>query len=216
MSFKDARKLIRNSINVLRGAKNNSLVVVTKDLEAKMKKRIFQRGQTASGGKIGKYSKKPMYVSLEGAKKQYGSQISQGGLRGQGKPDKKGKFKKGVKSINISTGKANKSKSFFKNGKPRASMYFATGYSGFRQAVGRQNSYVDLHLTGGTEKAIQTGKRGNRVVLGFVSNRSFTLAEILEKKYDNKNIFSPSKAEERNTRNEFLKEVVRNLDKVVR
>lgn len=215
MSIADAKKLIRNSINVLRKTKNNALVVVTKELEGTMKKRIFDRGRSVGGGKIGSYSTKPMYVSKEGAKKQYGSQINLGGLTPQGKPDEKGKFRTGVRSYNIETRRAGRSKSYFKNGKKRNSRYFAGGYREFRKAVGRQNKYVDLNLTGTLEKSITTGKRGNRVVLGFIRDRELLLAERHEKKY-RKSIFSPSRTEEKVTRTNFLKEIVLNLDKAVR
>lgn len=194
MNLGDAKKLIRNSINVLRRSKNNALVVVTKELEGTMKKRIFERGQSVGGGKIGKYSRKPMYVSKEGAKSQYGSQIRQGGIRPRGKNSKRSKFK---------------------NGNPRRSAYFAGGYAEFRKAVGRQSSYVDLSLTGSLMSSIQTGTRQNRVVLGFVSDRKFRLAEYHEEKYG-KSIFSPSRTEEKVTRTNFLKEIVRNLDKAVK
>lgn len=194
MSFKEAKQLIRNSINVLRNAKGNALLVATKKLEATFKRRIFTQGKASNNSKIGTYSTEPMYVSLAGAKSTYGSQIRTSSLRGKG---------------NSGSGK-------FKNGKNRRSMYFPDGYSGFRKQMGRQNKFVDLNLTGSTEKSIQTGKRANnRVVMGFISNRKTSIADNLERKYG-KSIFAVTKSEEKDTRTDFLEEVVRNLDRVVR
>ena len=43
-------------------------------------------------------------------------------------------------------GKTGKSK--FKNGKPHQTRYFADGYKGFRNTIGRQTKFVDLSLVG--------------------------------------------------------------------
>ncbi len=89
---------------------------------AQMGERIFDDGRTTDGTVIGQYDDTPMYVSMSAIPKPKGAPT--------GKP--------------LAVG----GKSKFKDGTPHKSKYFATGYKGYRENVGRQTAYVDISLTG--------------------------------------------------------------------
>lgn len=162
---------------------NKVKVVPMLELNANLRKRIFVDGK-AENGKIGSYSTKPSYVSVEGQKNRTGSQVSNKGLKARGKyGDTK-----------------------FKNGKQRKSAYFETGYAGLRKALGRQNRFVDLNLTGNLEKSIVVGTRAKGVSLGFKDSESAKLAGYHEEKFG-KDIFNVTESEE--------KEVIKAIDEMV-
>ena len=156
-------------------------------LEAQYKRRIFLTGRTTNGRRIGKYSEKPIYVSVEGAKKRYGSQIRSSSLKPSGK-NKRPKFQ---------------------NGKRKKSQYFEDGYKGFREQVGRQTKHVDLNLTGDLQSSIKTGKRQRSVRMGFLNPSAADLVDNLEAKYGD--VFTVSKAESEAVTS-FLK---KNLEKQI-
>lgn len=169
----NVKKTFENLRNGLKTIVGDGIVLGYKEMEPVYQKRIFTNGQTTSGSRIGKYSKKPAYYSLT-LKSKLKGRVSTGGL----KP----------------LGKAGSDK--FSNGKKHKSMYIGTGYHGFRAAVGRQNNTVDLNLTGALSKSIQVGKKGGRTVYGFTNDEKAELAENLEKKYKGKKIFLTSRNEE--------------------
>lgn len=115
---------------------------------AQMGERIFDDGRTTEGTTIGKYDDTPMYVSMLANPKPKGAPT--------GKPSGKTRKKKVTKFVNevgtaietttIQVAVGGKSK--FKDGTPHKSKYFATGYKGYRENVGRQTGYVDLKMTG--------------------------------------------------------------------
>lgn len=113
-----------------------------------MGQRIFDDGRTTDGTVIGQYDDTPMYVSMSAIPKPKGAPT--------GKPSGKTKTKKVFKfnSETSSSGTIQKvqvavgGKSKFKDGSPHKSKYFATGYKGYRENVGRQTAFVDLKMTG--------------------------------------------------------------------
>ena len=151
--------------NVLE-AQSKAVTTAMFDLQADMIQRVFDAGVDSQGAEIGKYSTKPMYYSLS----QKNSQMRSSSLKG------KGKFSNSPE---------------FANGKKRKSQYFPGGYSEFRSTVGRQNSKVDLRLTGSLLRSIQVGVGSNQVSLGFNNDDEYEKAKGNEERF-NKIIFAPS------------------------
>lgn len=148
-------------------------LVAAKELEAVMKRRIFQDGKAQNGQQIGKYSTKPIYVN----------------------PNKP---KKGLPKSKLSKlkprGKDPKSGTRFKNGKPRKTHYLDKGYSGLRRVFGRQNSKVDLNLTGSLRLSIKTVSRRSAAAVVFTDAADQAKARGNERRF-RKRIFSPSLSE---------------------
>jgi hypothetical protein len=140
------------------------------DMEGDLKQHVFMDGLAADGSKIGQYVGNEGYVSIEGARRRYGSQVPTSKLRGRGKNSRSSKFK---------------------NGKPRRSMYFAEGYKGLRELMGRQTSYVDLNFTDNLRMSIVSGTDGLTSKIEFLRDENATLAGHLEENYG-KEIFVPT------------------------
>lgn len=151
---------------------NRAKIIPMIELDRTYHNRIFTRGRNSKGRKIGSYSTNPMYVSIAAQKKKTGSQIRNSGLKPQGKDGSKQ----------------------FKSGKKKRSMYLKSGYSEFRQVVGRQNRFVDFNLTGNLSASIGHGTTRKGAALGFLNEDSLRLAQQLEEKYGP--VFDVSKREE--------------------
>lgn len=119
---------INDKIRSLNIVKEVTFPVATVMLD-KMRQRLFQKGISGDGSKVGNYSTTPMYAS----KKAFvGS-----GFSPQGKNAKKtatGKLSKGSKNRSDGTG--------------RKSMYLAGGYKQLRQVQGKETSFVNLQYSG--------------------------------------------------------------------
>ncbi len=153
---------------------------------AEYKTRIFTEGKASSGAKIGSYDTSPFYASSDS-------------LRGL----PKGKFNK--------KGKTGKSK--FKNGKSHKSTYLKSGYKEFRSKAGRQNSKVDLNLTGASQQTVQVGTKGDQTVIGFTDQRRLIILEANERRFK-KDIFSLSQQEQavfQETVNREIQEVIKEI-----
>ena len=144
------------------------LRTVSTTLLADVKTRIHEQGKASDGTDIGKYSTKPMYVSLK-------SNIGNAGKFGRpvGKTGKS-KFKKGKRA-----------------GQDHTSRYFPGGYNEFKTAIGRnQLGKVNLSLSGdmNSQLTIQPTEKG----FGFGwpdgtgKGSKFLRAQALEKKYGKK------------------------------
>ncbi len=162
---------LRNVTSIVARDVNKAKIIAIKELDAEYHNRIFTKGKSTAGMKIGKYGTNPMYAPVSGGRA--GSQVASSKLKPKGK-----------------NGKAK-----FKNGRVRKSMYMAGGYKEYRETVGRQTETVDLNLTGNLSTQITTGRTKQGVVLGFVDDDSSNLADKLEAKYG-KDIFSVSDREE--------------------
>lgn len=89
----------------------------------------------------------------------------------------------GVSPKKFSTsGKGGKTK--FKNGKIHKTRFFRSGYSEFRAAAGRQNSHVDLRLTGTLEASFVLGQQGDSYVSGFINEKQAKIAEGNEERFE--------------------------------
>ena len=97
------------------------LEIAAKDTMAMQAGRIFVEGKDSADSSIGKYSTKPFYLNPKHSPKKFSTK----GKTGQTK------FKTGVKK-----------------GQAHATRYFADGYKGFRNLIGRQTKFVDLSLVG--------------------------------------------------------------------
>lgn len=180
-TFKDLRE------NLQKIAGNGVLIGYT-EMAPIYQKRIFVNGLSSSLSRIGTYSKKPAYFSLS-LKSKLKGRANTGGLKAQGKKGPGAKFK---------------------NGKARKSMYIKTGYAGFRKVLWRQNSKVDLNLTGALSSSIKIGKKGGRIVYGFTNTDKADLASNLESKYKKK-IFRTSRFEEGTA----IKEATRSINEAI-
>ena len=138
------------------------------DLQADMLQRIFVNGLDNGGSDIGKYSTKPMYASPSS----FTSQVRKSGIKPKGK---------------------NGSSKDFANGKQRKSQYLPGGYSELRAVLGRQNSKVDLNLSGALFNSIKVGVSGE-LTIGFNNDNEFEKAKGNEARF-NKVIFAASEKE---------------------
>lgn len=137
----------------------SSTIVAAKATEAVFKKRIFVEGKDSNGALIGDYSVKPMYINPAA-------------------PSLLGVKKSGLKPV----GKNGQKK--FKNSNPHKTVYLATGYKELRTKTGRQSAKVDLNLSGSLSASIQTGRRGQFVVLGYTSQKKFLIMQGNEQRFN--------------------------------
>jgi hypothetical protein len=125
---------------------------------AEMKTRIHENGLASDGTLIGKYSRKPMYVSK-----------SANVGRSFGRP----------------IGKTGKSK--FKSGADHSSRYFPGGYDEYKTTIGRNKlGSVNLSLSGqlNSQLSIQPTETGYGI--GWEDAEKFKIAKAMEKKYGKK------------------------------
>jgi hypothetical protein len=153
--LKDLEQRLIALAKIAAGAVDKAKVAGANQIEADFKTRVFTNGKKTDGSDIGSYSTDPTYVSIDGAKKKYGSQLKSSALQPIGK-----------------TGSRK-----FKNGNPHKSEYFGDGYSGFRAKVGRQNQKIDLNLTGNLQDSIATGLTQTGLQLGFINGAAAELAD---------------------------------------
>ncbi|MGB0863367.1 MAG: hypothetical protein ACPGXZ_10635 [Saprospiraceae bacterium] len=93
-----------------------------------------------------------------------------------------------------------------KTRKAKKTKYYADGYKGFREDVGRQTAKVDLNLTGTTASQLQTGKSQNATTYGFTQQRAVDIMQGNEKRY-RKEIIKPSVAERNVAHNAAQREI---------
>lgn len=125
---------------------------------AEIKTRVFEDGQATSQD-IGKYSTKPLYVSID-----------QNPGRSFGRPiGKTGRSK-------FETGK--------KAGQDHKSRYFPQGYDQYKTAIGRnQIGKVNLSLSGQLNKQMTIIATSKGYGLGWANTEMFNRAKWFEKKY---------------------------------
>lgn len=122
---------------------------------AEIKTRVFEEGQATSGD-IGKYSTKPLYVS-----------ITANPGRSFGRP-----IGKTGRSTFISTGADHKSR------------YFERGYDQFKTAIGRnQLGKVNLSLSGQLNNQMTVIATSKGYGLGWANKEMFNRAKYFELKY---------------------------------
>ena len=88
-------------------------------------------------------------------------------------------------------GKSGKTK--FKNGNSHKSAFFQEGYKGFRTAIGRTTSVVNLQLSGKLKTSWAIQNNGKKWLIGFDSTYGKDISEGLEEKY-NQEIWGVSEA----------------------
>lgn len=145
-------------------------------------RRIHNEGKNVRNGKIGSYSTTPIYVNPANSPRKFTP---------EGKPTKfRKKTKKTFKfySETSSSGYIEKTTTMvavgnktFKNGKPHKIKYFAQGYKGFRDKIGRETAYVNLQLTGSLKADFNILKSSNGYTIGF--SKKAEIAEGLEKHF---------------------------------
>ena len=192
-NLSDIKKTLANITKSVEKAKGNAQLIALKEAEAIHKKRIFVFGLATGLSKIGKYSKKPTYISVDKFKSKYGGAVKTGSI----KP----------------SGKSGKSK--FKNGKTRRSMFLKGGYAQLRKLTGRQNSTVDLNFSGNLLSSIQVGDGRGGKVYGFLNDDAIKLSKVLRRKY-RKPIFEISKHEESTAVKTMEFEINRIVDNALR
>lgn len=158
----EAAELIRLMPGALMQAIETEQAIATLDVQGDILQNVFFEGRDRDGGRIGSYSRKPMYVSLSAARARYGSQVPTSKLKGRGK---------------------NSTGSKFANGEPRASMYFSDGYAGFRAHMNRPTNTVNLKLTGNLAGAIAAGTSKNVSTIAWTNQAAAELAAAHEAKY---------------------------------
>ena len=189
ISIQEYKKRLRAVAALLKNTPQlvqNISVVAGKAMYAEFVQRIFVRGLNADGTPIGSYSKKPAYFSPK-----------QTGQSGVPKPRiglPKTRVAKGGCVPSLSPIGKN-GQTVFKNGRPHKTAYIETGYSGFRKAFGRQNTKVDLNLTGSLFLSIQLATTKNGILLYFATANEANKGRGNEKRFG-KPIFDTNKFEQ--------------------
>lgn len=144
------------------------LEIAARDTMAMQAGRIFVEGKDTADSSIGKYSTKPFYLNPKKSPKKFAP--------------------KGKTGNNI----------FKTSGKLHQTRYFADGYKGFRNLIGRQTKFVDLSLVGDLQSdfansPLITNRLPKNIVPIKVSNLEYITAlkrginkekrDGLEKKY---------------------------------
>ncbi len=128
-------------------------------------RRIHNEGINVNGTRIGSYSIKPFYINPKYAPKKI---IPQGKGK-NGKPGRK----------TFKTWHGHKVED-----KPHKTKYYDTGYYGFRRAMGRDATHVNLQLSGFLKTNFQMVKVPNGYSIGFLSYRMGQRSEGLEKHFN--------------------------------
>ena len=152
--YKDLQRELINKTKI----SERVTIVAVKQVEAEYKTRIFNKGKATNDDFIGDYSTKPIYINPQ-------SPILIGVKKSNIKPIGKGGQKQ------------------FLNGKPHKTAYLMGGYKELRQKTGRQSAKVDLNLSGSLLASIQTGRRGQFVVLGYINTKKFLVMQGNEKRF---------------------------------
>lgn len=133
---------------------DNALKITATTILAELKTRVFEDGQATDSGKIGDYSTKPLYVSASASPRSFGAP----------------------------TGKTGRSR--FANGQLHKSKYFPDGYKGFRGAVGRDTSKVNLSLSGQFAAQMTVIQTAKGYGIGWTNREMFNRAGAFTKKYN--------------------------------
>lgn len=129
------KKLLKDLVE-----KNKPLEVAAKSVMALQATRIFKEGKKSDGSQIGKYdTTTPFYINPDYS------------------PRASANKAKGIKGLKR-TGKDGESK--FKNGKAHKTSY-QKSYSDFRKNIGRQNTKVDLTLSGDLQSDFRNAQVGS-------------------------------------------------------
>ena len=155
MGFADVSEYMRK-VAVGLDEKMPSLIAVEAlaEFEAAWKERIFDRGETTNGDKIGDYSTTPAYFGKE-------KFIRKSAFKPLGKPDKND-----VRH------------------KTKSTMYLSKGYTEFRDIQGRETKHVNLKFSGSEERAFRTYKFGNEALFGNADAFEHGKIQGQEDKYD--------------------------------
>ena len=155
----------------VQGAKS-AMLPATLNVEANLRRRVFNEGVKADGTSIGKYSTSPMYLHIATAQSTYGSTLPLSGIAPRGKPSA-GK-KRGAKARKVRGEVV-----------PLQSRYYPGGYAEFRREMGRQSDHVDLMLSGELAGSIRTGRVGDEAVISFVNDEAREKADGNEIRFGN-------------------------------
>jgi hypothetical protein len=163
-----------------RGEMNDRLLrTVTSGILPVMKTRIHEQGLATDGTSIGKYSKKPIYVSITGnpgSAKAFGTPT--------GKPNAMG-IAEAVFQHGPKKGQAHKSK------------YFPGGYDEFKTAIGRNElGSVNLSLSGQLNSQLKIIPTETGEGYGWDNKKQLDIALAMERKYGKK-IWGLSEEEEK-------------------
>ena len=189
ISIQEYKKRLKIVVELLKNTPRliqNIAVVAGKAMYAEFVQRIFNKGLAADGSPIGSYSTKPAYFNPK-----------QKGQSGVPKP------RIGLPQTRVVKGKRQPALSpigkggqtVFKNGRPHKTAYVKTGYAGFRKAYGRQNSRVDLNLTGSLFLSVQLATTKSGVILFFATQNEAKKARGNELKFG-KIIFNTNSKEQ--------------------
>jgi hypothetical protein len=152
--------------------------------------RIFDEGKATDGSSIGNYSQTPIYVNPK--------KVQRGSVRRAGLGSPKGKTGRTV---------------FASSQKPHKTVYFGAGYSGFRNAVGRQTAKVDLNLTGASAASLKVVRKGRTYAYGFTNRERMNILKGNEKRFA-KTILQTSEKEKRMGARAAKQEIERILQEI--
>ena len=190
MDLKTLRANLQNAKKYLGSAEFKALAdnVIKTKIEPRVIRRIFEQGRDASNKLIGKYSTRPLNILISDFP-MFASSL---------KPYRK-KFKTA------------------KRGRPRLSKFafFPNGYKEFRKAVGRQNTKVDLNLTGATKQAVSIVRKGNKVVFSIRTQKARRILDENERRFS-KRIVDFSQNEIKYFANELGAKVQKEISKIIK
>lgn len=175
------------------------------DLKGDIIQRVHLEGLANDGTPIGQYSTTPIYVSIEGARAKYGSQIPTSKLAPRGV---KVKGKKALVRLVNEDGEQVKVE--------RKSMYFPEGYKGFRSFMGRAVDKVNLKLTGQMSGSVEAGTNAGTSTIAFTNELAAKKLAGNEERFtgDTGTIYRPSPGELDVLRARLKAAAQRALDKI--
>lgn len=154
-------------------AAENALLPATLVIEGKIRTKVFTMGQKADGTPIGNYSTKPMSVHLPSLRAKYGGTLPLSGLQARGKPA-------AGRKRGSTTPRASTNESGDRVFRERTTLYLGGGYSEFRSIVNRQNTKVDLMLSGALAESMKTGTSKGEATIAFTRDEESEKADANE------------------------------------
>lgn len=179
----DYSQVIEGLNRLIRGERRlRTAAVTTHNL---MSERIFVEGKNADGSNIGIYDKSPIYVNPNRSPKKFATGGKKSSLA---KAQKTGRAKTLARRGGTSLAVAKK---LLRKHKTK---YFQSGYYEFRAAAGRQNSYVDLRLTGTLRGSFVLAPSEGGFVSKFLNEKQALIAQGNEDRF-NATIFELTQTE---------------------
>jgi hypothetical protein len=177
---RELNKLVKTLSNTRR--LNRVQIAILKDLEGRLKNRVFNKGLASDGRKIGNYSTDDILIGASS-------------------------FRTKTQAKKVLGSKRNRKKLEWRKVKGRNLAILEGGYKELRKKQGLRTDRVDLEYRSDLRNSIIVGKTPDRQnALGFQNNEQRVIAEANEDRF-NKSIFGTSRSENIAIEKAFIREV---------